>query len=114
MFNNKRIKELEKRIRLLEYGKEFNIESTERRLFRLEYPNGLLDYDVHSDCYIFEYEYNKGIKIEYPHFKTPTNIEKLSDDKYLITIGINYFLVNTSTKQSIRVDKDMKVIVKED
>ena len=44
----------------------------------------------------------------YPCIK---NIERLEENKYLIQLDSLYFLVNTSTNQSIRVDKDMRVML---
>lgn len=120
---NKRIKELEIRIEKMNNQIDIlydintaldnHINRVESNIFNLEYPNGKIN--IFRDIY-FEYALNKSIKlyekISIEFLKYDQKIEKLSSDSYLITINDELiFLVNTTTNQSIRVDKDMKVVL---
>ena len=129
MFNNKKMENLNNRMVL--FDKKLEEMETELRrvsreneallekMFNLEYPNGKLIFKRtsqysygHGYTITFCYNKNKYMGIatisSYPCIK---NIERLEENKYLIQLDSLYFLVNTSTNQSIRVDKDMKVML---
>lgn len=122
MFNKSIIKELVKEIKTLEYK---NTE-LELELFKLKYPNGILKFEgssIFKDL-IFLYEPMNGLTLlkgVLPIDDTSdlVSIKRIDDKRFLINwhggqyCGKDeaYAIFDTSTNQSIRVDKDMKVVL---
>jgi len=111
--NRNKLDEMTKRISYLE-----------KELFNSKYPNGKIYISKNQNGvkYMVYLKYNTTHdmlpigEVEEIYFKECSKkfcSKKLADDKYLVysTNGAYHFITNTSNNQSIRVDKDMKVIL---
>jgi hypothetical protein len=129
MFNRKKIKELEERIEGLDLkvsSLEYNVKILNDERYEDNFPNGTiyakgtyrygeLTLDIYfnatrySDREVFVFNGDYLLHEQLKNIKS----KKLSNNKYLVysTDGKYHYVVDTYKKQSIRVDKDMKVIL---
>jgi len=84
-------------------------------IFNIKYPNGLLEIRNLSLYYKYGFNYVDDvflIKLDESNEYCYKDIKKLESNKYFVNFNNElYFVVDIKEKLSIRVDKDMRVVL---